>query len=96
SEKAIKATKVNVSGRFFSMSDFYTEKYFANSEGSRVLSKIPRTDFWYFVTVEEGGRTAQRYWQYGAAGGFETIYNYNFPELLAGEVKATHANLRKA
>ena len=77
------------------MSDFYTEKYFINSEGSRVLSKIPRTDFWYFVTVEEGGRTAQRYWQYGAAGGFEKIYGYKFPELLASEVKATHINLKK-
>ncbi len=96
SEKAIKASKVNVPGRFFSMSDFYTERYFANTEGSKVLSKIPRTDFWYFVTVEESGRTAQRYWQYGAAGGFETITGYNFPELLAGEVKATHANLKKA
>lgn len=95
-EKAIKASKTNVPGRFFSMSDFYTEKYFVNSEGSRVLSKIPRTDFWYFITVEEGGRTAQRYWQYGAAGGFETIYKYNFPELLANEVKATHTNLRNA
>lgn len=95
-EKAIKATKVNVTGRFFSMSDFYTEKYFANTEGSRVLSKIPRTDFWYFVTVEEAGRTAQRYWQYGAAGGFETITNYNFPELLAAEVKATRNNIKKA
>ena len=95
-EKAMKATKVNVSGRFFSMSDAYTEKFFVNSEGSRILSKIPRTDFWYFITVEEGGRTAQRYWQYGAAGGFETIQDNNFPELLAGEVKATHTNLKKA
>ena len=94
-EKAIKSAKVNVPGRFFSMSDFYTEKYFVNTEGSRVLSKIPRTDFWYFLTVEEGGRTAQRYWQYGAAGGFETVYNYKFPELLASEVKATHFNLKK-
>lgn len=95
-EKAIKATKVNVSGRFFSMSDFYTEKYFVNSEGSRVLSKIPRTDFWYFVTVEEAGRTAQRYWQYGAAGGFEQITGSNFPELLAAEVRATRNNIKKA
>ncbi len=94
-EKSMKASKVKVPGRFFSMSDFYTEKYFLNSEGSRVLSKIPRTDFWYFVTVEQSGRTAQRYWQYGAAGGFETIYNYKFPELLASEVKATNLNLKK-
>ncbi len=95
-EKAIKATKVNVTGRFFSMSDVYTEKYFVNSEGGRVLSKIPRTDFWYFVTVEEAGRTAQRYWQYGAAGGFETITDRNFPDLLAAEVKATRNNIQKA
>ncbi|MBI2175910.1 TldD/PmbA family protein [Candidatus Woesearchaeota archaeon] len=95
-EKAMKATKVNVTGRFFSMSDFYTEKYFASSEGSRVLSRIPRTDFWYFVTVEEAGRTAQRYWQYGAAGGFEKITGSDFPGLLAAEVKATCNNIKKA
>ncbi len=95
-EKAIKATTANVTGRFFSMSDFYTERYFVNSEGSRILSKIPRTDFWYFLTVEEGGRTAQRYWQYGAAGGFEKMYDYDFPTLLADEAKATRANLKKA
>ncbi len=95
-EKAIKATKVNVPGRFFSMGDAYTEKYFANSEGSRILSKIPRTDFWYFVTVEEAGKTAQRYWQYGATGGFETITGKDFPSLLASEVKATSNNIKKA
>lgn len=95
-EKAIKAVRTRVPGRFFSLSDFYTEKYFVNSEGSRILSKIPRTEFWYFITVEEGGRTAQRYWHYGAAGGFETVRGYNIPDVLRGEVRAVSANLKKA
>ena len=94
-EKAILKAKANVSGRFLNMSDFYTEKYFVNSEGGKILSRIPRTDFWYFITVEDGNRTSQRYWQYGAAGGFETIYNYRFPELLAEEVKATQKNMKE-
>lgn len=94
-EKAIKATKVNASGRFFSMSDFYTEKYFVNSEGSRVLSRIPRTEIWYYLTVEASGRTAQRYWHYGGAGGFETVYNWKFPELMADEARAILVNLKK-
>ncbi len=95
-EKAIMAAKANVPGRLLSLSDSYTEKCFASSEGARIISRIPRTDFVYYITVEEGGRTAQRYWQYGEAGGFETIAGKDFPGLLRGEVKNTQANLKKA
>jgi len=95
-EKAIMSSKVNAPGRLLSLSDFYTEKYFVNSEGSKILSKIPRTDFSYYITIEEGGRTAQRNWQYGYSGGFETITNANFPELLLSEVKNTYLNLKRA
>jgi TldD protein len=94
-EKAMKSTKAKVPGRFFSLGDFYTEKYFVNSEGSKILSSIPRTDFWYFITIEHGARTAQRYWQYGDSGGFETIYKHNFPKLLKEEVLGTKKNLEK-
>ncbi|MBS3133437.1 TldD/PmbA family protein [Candidatus Woesearchaeota archaeon] len=94
-EKAIASTKVDVPGRFFSMADFYTEKYFINSEGTKILSKIPRYDFWYFITINDKGKTAQRYWQYGGAGGFENLTAHNFPEILKNEVMKTDEALRK-
>ncbi len=68
-DKSILSTGVNVPGRFLSLSDWYTEKYFASSEGARISAKIPKTDLWYFVTIEEAGKSSQRYWQYGDAGG---------------------------
>ncbi len=94
-EKAIASTKVDVSGRFFSMSDFYTEKYFFSSEGAKIISKIPRVDFWHFITISDSGKTSQRYWQYGDAGGFEKITGRNFPELLKNEVLKMDENMRK-
>ncbi len=94
-EKAIASTKVDVPGRFFSMSDFYTEKYFVSSQGAKILSKIPRVDFWHFITINNAGKTAQRYWQYGNAGGFEKILNRNFPELLKNEVLKMDENMKK-
>ncbi len=93
-EKAIASTKVDVPGRFFSMSDFYTEKYFVSSEGTKVLSKIPRVDFWHFITINNNGKTSQRYWQYGDAGGFEKILDRNFPEILKNEVLKMDENMR--
>ncbi|MBI2664630.1 TldD/PmbA family protein [Candidatus Woesearchaeota archaeon] len=94
-EKAIAATKVDVPGRFFSMADFYTEKYFVSSEGAKIVSRIPRVDLWHFITINNNGKTAQRYWQYGDAGGFEKIVDKNFPELLKKEVLTTDKMLRK-
>ncbi len=94
-EKAIASTKVDVPGRFFSMSDFCTEKYFVSSEGTKIMSKIPRVDFWHFITINDAGKTSQRYWQYGDAGGFEKIIGRNFPELLKGEVLKMEENMRK-
>ncbi|MAG16294.1 TldD-like protein [Candidatus Woesearchaeota archaeon] len=94
-EKSIASTKIDVPGRFFSMADFYTEKYFINSEGTKILSKIPRVDLWYFLTINDNGKTAQRYWQYGDAGGFDKITNRNFPELLKNEILKADENLKK-
>lgn len=87
--------KGNVIGRYLSYSDSYTEKYFVNSEGSAIYSKIPRTDYFYFITVNEAGKSSQRYWQYGDAAGFEKILSRNLPELMQNEVAAMGKNLKE-
>ncbi|MBI2137536.1 TldD/PmbA family protein [Candidatus Woesearchaeota archaeon] len=94
-EKSIASTKVDAPGRFFSLSDFCTEKYFTNSEGTKITSKIPRVDFWHFITINNNGKTAQRYWQYGDSGGFEKITARNFPEVLKNEVIKMDENMKK-
>ncbi len=94
-EKEIASTKLSVPGRYLSLSDSFTEKCFLSSEGSKIISRIPRTEFWYFITISDSGKTAQRYWHYGSSGGFETVRNYSFPQLLKNEVIKMDENLRK-
>ena len=94
-EKSMLSTNLDIPGRFLSLSDFYTEKYYVNSEGSKILSRIPRVDFWHFITINNNGKSCQRYEQYGDAGGWENIVDRNFPELLKRDVLKLDENLRK-
>ena len=94
-EKSISATHLDCPGRFFSLSDFSTEKYYVNSEGSKILSKIPRVEFWHFVTIKDGHKSSQRYWHYGDAGGWERIVERNFAEKLRDDLLKLDENLKK-
>ncbi|MBN2454295.1 TldD/PmbA family protein [Candidatus Woesearchaeota archaeon] len=93
-EKAVESSGIKVPGSYLSLSDFTTQKYFVNSYGAKIESKIPRTDYFFFLTVKENGKSGQRYWQYGAAGGFETILDKDFPGLMLNEVKTTAKMLK--
>ncbi len=92
-DKAVLSSGANVIGRYLSYSDFYSEKYFVNSEGSAITSRIPRTDYFYFITANEGGKSSQRYWQYGDAAGFEKILSRNLPALMKQEVETMKKNM---
>ncbi len=92
-EKAIAATKINVPYRFLSLSDSTVEKYYVNSEGSRIFSRIPSVNFYYYLTVVDGGRSSQRYWQYGKSAGFEALKEFSLPEVLSEEVIALKKNM---
>lgn len=93
-DKAILKTKINVPGRFLSYSDGVLEKYFINSEGTKISSSIPRVGFHYLLTLEENGKSAQRYWQYGVASGWEGIKaNYLINKVIE-EIRALQNNLK--
>ena len=94
-DKAILNTKVNVPGRFLSYSDGVKEKYFVNSEGTKIKSIIPRIGFYYLLTIEEGGQSIQRYWQYGVARGWEGIKESSLIEKAVNEVLALQKNLKE-
>lgn len=94
-DKAILATKKSVPGRYLVLGDEFIEKFYINTEGTRITSEIPRTNFMHITTIKENSNLTQRYWQYGFSGGFETITALNLPKLLGDEVKILSENMAK-
>src|SRR3989338_11126086 len=92
-EKMIAKSKVRVPGRYLSLSDTTTKKYFLNSEGTEVTSEIPRVGYVYYLTIEKKGKTMQRYWQYGSSKGWDAVDEWNLPQKMIDEVKALSKNL---
>ncbi|MGD0028442.1 MAG: TldD/PmbA family protein [Candidatus Bathyarchaeia archaeon] len=48
-------------------------KYFANSEGSKISSFVPKIGAYLNITVAEQGKTEQAYEQFGYSGGWEAL-----------------------
>ncbi|MBL7147581.1 MAG: TldD/PmbA family protein [Nanoarchaeota archaeon] len=74
--------------RYLSLSDNIIEKYFINSEGSKISTKFPRIHFMYLLTIMENNQTLQRYLSYGACSGFEVLKKWNLVKNISDEVKA--------
>ena len=95
-EKAIVDTGIKVPGRYLTLSDSTTTEYLVNSEGTQLLATVPKVAFMYFLTVAEGNKSMQRYWQYGNSGGFEFVKDWNIPEIVRHDVEACSVNLKTA
>lgn len=85
---------LNSDHKYFSLSDRLTKKYYVNTEGSKIYSEIPRVNFFYFLTINESGKTIQRYLQYGATGGYELINKWQLEKNIESEIKALRDNLK--
>ena len=83
-------------GRYMALSSEITKKYIITTEGTKIISEIPRNHFSYFLTVKSNGKSAQKYWQACNAGGYEVVNKWNLPELMIKEYKSMDLNLRKA
>ncbi|MFH1399706.1 MAG: TldD/PmbA family protein [Candidatus Woesearchaeota archaeon] len=95
-DKAILATGVKTLGRYLTLSDFVTTEYLVNSEGSQIKATVPRVTFVYLLTVQEGSKTMQRFWQYANTGGFEFVKKWDIRNIVAEEVSACSNNLKNA
>lgn len=93
-EKEINKLKIKVPGRFLNLSDSIVEKYFVNSEGSQIYSKIPYLDFYHFLTLVEGDQSIQRFCQYGRTGGYEAFRTWKLKKTVIEELKALQKNLK--
>ncbi len=94
-EKRIEATGVSIPGRYLTLADTYSEEYLVTSEGTHIISKIPRVMLDYYLTVQCNGKSVQRYWNYGNAGGYEFVDKWDIPNLLESEVKTAERILKE-
>lgn len=82
-----------IPARYFNLSDNRIEKYFANSEGSRIRSYSPRLRVFYFLTLVEGSNVEQTSRNYGWSGGWEGIRAWDLRKRVLEEARSMHRSL---
>ncbi|MEW5937319.1 MAG: TldD/PmbA family protein [Candidatus Thermoplasmatota archaeon] len=85
-----------VPGRYLYMETLETEKYYANSESSKIRSVIPRLYVQCMPTVVTNGQSAQARLLYAAAAGWEWLEAAMLPERMAREVRVLYESLTKS
>jgi len=94
-DAAVMKTKVKVQGRYYELKDFEISSFFANSEGSRISSFLPRLSLESQNLVSHKGETEQSLREFGAVGGWEKAEEWGLPQQLADEVKMLKVQIDK-
>lgn len=94
-DKAVVKTGVKVQGRLFELKDYEIGSYFANSEGSRIKSFLPRITLESSNMVISGGETAQSIRQWGSSGGWERTQEWALHEVLPQELRMLKRQIEK-
>jgi TldD protein len=87
---------VNLPGRLLYLSAELQERYYVNSDGARVVGRVPRVSFGGSITATEGSDSAQRFIQQGETGGLEVVKRVGLSEKVVEEAKALGRVLRNA
>lgn len=86
---------LEIPARFFQWTGKTIDKYFVNSEGTRIRSYSPRARVQVFLTVAANGDTEQSLKQYGYGGGWEAHEAWHTQDRLLEEAKSMQAALEK-
>jgi TldD protein len=78
---------VKIPGRILQLSDGVSEKYFCNSEGSRISSVLPRLFCVVYITVSEDGQSEMSYRDYGYTGGWEGLKQMRIDDTMGHDAK---------
>ncbi len=87
---------VTIPGRILGLGAEVEEKFYVNSDGARVQSRLPRVLFFGSLTAAEGGEMAQRFIQAGESGGLEVVKRIGLVERVEEEAKVLGRVLRTA
>ena len=74
-----------IPARIFEIADDIREKYYVNSEGSMIYSKMPKIHVLGVITIFENGETEQAILQYGKTQGWEFFHENNISEKINKE-----------
>jgi len=94
-DSAVIKTGVKVQGRYYELKDWEISGYFANSEGSRIGSYIPRIKIEAYNLVSAKGQTEQSFREWGASGGWESKDEWNLLEVLPDEILMLKRQIEK-
>jgi TldD protein len=86
-DSGVMKTRVKVQGRYYEFRDYETMSFFANSEGSRIRSMLPRLLLEAYNIVSSKGETVQSIREWGASGGWEKVGEWALEDVLPAEVK---------
>ena len=95
-DKALTSHTVNVPARVFECDIHLTEKYFANTEVSRISSFVPKIAAFGFITVVEQGKSEQAFEQFGYSGGWEAFDGWQMTEKLIHDTNVLKEVITKA
>jgi len=74
--------------RFNNLSERVTQKVYANSDGTLIISSIPRIAFFTFFVTVANNQFDTRYIQLGAARGWEAIKDWKLDEYVKEEAES--------
>ncbi len=94
-DASVMKTKLKVKGRYYELKDYEISSFFANSEGSRISSFLPRLSLECQNLVSHKGQTEQSVREFGATGGWEVVAGWELPTVLAAEVKMLKSQIEK-
>jgi TldD protein len=89
-EKAIAPEQlgVNLTSRILILDEDSTEKFYVNSDGSKLQGFVPRISLLMILTAEEKGKgSIQRIRHEAQSRGWEAVIEWNAPQLVTNEAK---------
>lgn len=79
---------VDLPSRYITFSHETQEKFYVNSEGTRIHGKVPRISLWFFLTASRPGKGTLQRWMYvGESRGWEAVREWDLPRLVSNEAK---------
>ena len=94
-DAAALATKVHLPMRYLAVGDWTTQKFYENTEGTRIRSTVPRIHLFYAIAAVEGGASQQFMFQFGSSGGWEFAESWHADLKIAEQARTLKRALTK-